>query len=103
MAGAGSTRKACAPGRVARSAATIVLKPVNGSTRTSGKRALHADVLDPRLRERVAVLRVARGAVDAAGAGLGVEHDALRSGGARLVLAEREQACADPATTGDAL
>src|SRR3954454_16830105 len=97
MAGAGSMRKAWAPGRVARSAATIVLKPVSGSMRTSGKRALHANVLDPGLHEPAAALRVPGGAVQPAGAGLGVEHDALRPGGVRLLLGEGEQAAADPA------
>src|SRR2546421_3440 len=87
------------PGRVARSAATIVLKPVSGSMRTSGKRALHADVLDPGLHEPVAALGVPGGAVHPACAGLGVEHDALRPGCARLLLGEAEQAAADPAST----
>src|SRR5713226_4946708 len=103
MAGAGSTRKACAPGRVARSAATIVLKPVSGSMRTSGKRELHADVLDPGLREPAAVFRVPGGAVQPAGAGLGIEHDALGPGGAHLLLGEGEQAAADPAAARPAL
>src|SRR5436190_4817995 len=103
MAGAGSTRKACAPGRVARSVATIVLKPVNGSIRTSGKRPLHADVLDPRRHERVAALRVAGGAVEPAGPGLGVEHDALRPGGSGLLLAQLEQAPADAPLPGVAV
>src|ERR1700704_3323713 len=97
MGGAGSTWKAWAPGRVARSAATIVLRPVRGSIRTSGKRPLHPDVLDPGLHEPSAALRVSGRAVHAPRAGLGVEHDALRSGGARLRLAEGEQAAADAA------
>jgi len=56
--------------------------------------------LDAGLDERRTVLDVARAAVEAAGAGLGVEHDALRAGGARLLLREREQAGADAASAG---
>src|SRR4051794_36873182 len=90
MGGAGSARRP-PPGRVARSEATIARRPVSGSTRTSGKRLLHRDVLDSRLDEVGAAGPVAVVSVEVDGVGLGVEDHAPPAARPRLLFGDVEE------------
>src|SRR4051794_7796056 len=93
--GAGGSTLGPPPGRLARSPATIVRRPVRGSTRTSGKGLLHRDVLDPGLDEPGPARAPAVVGVEVDRVRLRVQDHPARAGRARLVLGHLEQLRAD--------
>src|SRR5947209_12756388 len=98
-AGAGSA-ESWPPGRPARSPAMIARCPVSGSIRTSGKRLLHRDVLDPRLAKHRATRPVAGVLIERASVGLRMEHEPAGAGGPRLGVGDLEHRRRDPAPPG---
>src|SRR5687768_8035776 len=83
----------------------IAFRPVSGSTRSSGKDLLHADVLDALLVEGLAVGHVSRVAVELHRVGLRVQAHADAAGVAGLALClgqERGGDAAAPMVAPDA-
>src|SRR4051794_6704645 len=93
--GSGGVARGAPPGRVARSPATIVRRPVSASTRTSANGLLHGHVLDPGLDEHRAAGAVAVGQVEILRVGLGVEDDPSGAAAADPVVGGSEQAGGD--------
>src|SRR4051794_6942515 len=86
-----------APGRDARSPATIARRPVSGSSRSSGKRLLHRHVWDALVHELFAACLEATALVEGARRELRMQADPPRARRPRLLLGGAQDCRTDPA------
>src|SRR5438128_1098435 len=93
----GSAHDRPPPGRPARSPAMIVRSPESGSTRTSGKRLLHRQVLDAGVEEDLTPGAVAGALVEPQRRRLRGQDHLLASHRPRPALGLAEQRAADAA------